>query len=138
MPYPNFSSCRVSDPGQFVRFTYNKKVNPEIVIGFKKGGGSEAQAFRYPVSKWTEAAAKKHCGKKGGTFEPAAKKEQKGQGGKPAGTGGTDKCACPNPKCSEYKKEIDHERGIPCNKIKCASCGKSLTGLGTTGSKLKK
>ncbi|MFH1623577.1 MAG: hypothetical protein ABID54_00285 [Pseudomonadota bacterium] len=124
------------DPKGYTRFVYNAKVNPNIVIGFKKGGGSEAQAFRYPVGKWTEATAKKHCDGKGGTFEPAAKKEQKGQGKAPAGAGGTDGCACPNAKCSEYKKAVSHERGVPCNKIKCSVCGTPLTGVGTVGSKL--
>lgn len=72
-PFPNFHSCRINPPGKYTRFVYNDKVNPNIVIGFKKGGGSEAQAFRYPKGKWTEAAAKKHCTGKGGSFEAAKK-----------------------------------------------------------------
>lgn len=75
MPYPNFHSCRVESPGKYTRFVYKDDVNPNIVIGFKKGGGSEAQAFRYPVEKWSEAAARKHCSSKSGSFEAAAKKK---------------------------------------------------------------
>ena len=62
--------------------------------------------------------------------------EQQGQGKGKAGTGGTDKCACSNPKCNNFKKAIGHPRSIPCNKMKCRVCGKPLTGVGTSGSKI--
>lgn len=34
---------------------------------------TETQAYRYPKAKWTEAAARAHCKKYGGRFEPATK-----------------------------------------------------------------
>ncbi len=37
-----------------------------------------------------------------------------------AGLGG--KCVCP--KCN---KEINHQRGAPCNSIKCPDCGANMT-----------
>lgn len=63
--------------------------------------------------------------------------EQMGQGKGRAGSGGTDKCACSNPKCKMFKKPIGHPRSIPCNKMKCIVCKKPLTGVGTVGSKIK-
>lgn len=62
--------------------------------------------------------------------------EQQGRGGVPAGTGGTDSCTCSNSECSEYKKPVPHERGIPCNELLCKECGESLTGIDTVGSKV--
>ena len=41
------------------------------------------------------------------------------------GIGGTDTCVCPN--CGH---QVPHERGIPCNKIKCPKCGTPMIGLG--------
>jgi len=46
-------------------------------------------------------------------------------------TGGTDTCVCP--KCGT---EYEHERGVPCNKIKCPTCNIQLTGKDTVGSKV--
>lgn len=63
--------------------------------------------------------------------------EQMGQGKGRMGAGGTDKCACPNPKCKNYKKAIGHPRSIPCNKMKCLVCKTPLTGVGTPGSKVE-
>ena len=63
--------------------------------------------------------------------------EQQGQGKNRMGTGGTDKCTCPNPKCKMFEKHIGHPRSIPCNKMKCIVCKTPLTGVGTSGSKIK-
>ena len=41
-------------------------------------------------------------------------------GGFSAGVGGT--CVCPS--CG---KAIEHQRGVPCNQIKCPACGASMT-----------
>lgn len=43
--------------------------------------------------------------------------------GRGQGLGGTETCVCP--KC---KKEIPHQRGIPCIQQKCPECGVSLRG----------
>jgi len=64
-------------------------------------------------------------------------REQRGKGQPVAGTGGTDYCTCPNKNCELYKKLIAHKRGVPCNVMKCKSCGQPLTGVGTIGTKLK-
>lgn len=44
--------------------------------------------------------------------------------GERMGTGGTSYCYCHN--CGT---QITHDRGIPCNEIKCPQCGKSMTGV---------
>ena len=46
-------------------------------------------------------------------------------------TGGTDVCVCP-----ECGKEYEHEKGTPCNKMKCSDCDIALTGKDTVGSKV--
>lgn len=44
-----------------------------IIVGRLKGEKTTtAQAYRYPKSVWTEEAARAHCSKEGGSFEPAA------------------------------------------------------------------
>lgn len=47
-----------------------------------------------------------------------------GQGNDRQGTGGTDKCYCPE--CGEVTK---HEKGVPCNEMNCPECGTSMTGV---------
>lgn len=80
-PYPNEHACRVKDPGQYVRIRRQKR-NHEgkdyyALIGFKSGGGSEDQAYRYPKDIWTEAAARSHCKSHDGeVFEPAKKEDK--------------------------------------------------------------
>lgn len=64
-------------------------------------------------------------------------REQKGRGMPVAGTGGTDYCTCAIKSCAMYKKLIPHKRGVPCNMLKCKSCGQPLTGVGTAGTKVK-
>ena len=56
--------------------------------------------------------------------------DAQGQGSGREYTGGTDICVCP--KCGQ---EIEHERGTPCNKMKCPECDVPLTGKDTVGSK---
>lgn len=75
-PYPNEHACRLKDPGQYVRFrrqsrSHNGKAY-SVIIGFKQGGGSEDQAYRYPKATWTVAQARAHCKSHDGQqFEPA-------------------------------------------------------------------
>jgi hypothetical protein len=57
--------------------------------------------------------------------------EAKGKGTGPEGTGGSDICVCP--KCGY---ETEHDRGVPCNQMKCPKCGSSMTGKGTVGSEV--
>jgi len=50
-----------------------------------------------------------------------------GQGGNKQGDGGADKCKCP--KCGN---EQAHEKGIPCNEIKCSKCGTAMGGTNSS------
>jgi len=54
-----------------------------------------------------------------------------GQGTGREFAGGTDVCVCPS-----CKAEVKHERGVPCNKVKCPKCGALMTGKGVPGSKV--
>ncbi len=49
---------------------------------------------------------------------------EKGRGRQPGGfsLGPSGKCIC-----SKCKKEVDHEKGIPCYEKKCPSCGSKMT-----------
>lgn len=51
-----------------------------VIIGWPGDGdeGSEDQSYRYHKDTWTEAAARKHCEEKKGTFEPLKKEEDTG------------------------------------------------------------
>ncbi len=88
-------------------------LTPEFVTYIRKETGvpidtrfvSKAPA---PATTWTTATAP-------GTG--------KGQGNDPSGTGGTDVC-----RCSKCGYETSHDRGIPCNEMKCPKCGGPLTG----------
>jgi len=46
-----------------------------------------------------------------------------GQGNSRQGTAGTDTCRCPS--CGAT---APHQRGVPCNKVKCSKCGTPMTG----------
>ena len=59
-------------------------------------------------------------------------KEEQGKGTGREGLGGTDTCVCP-----ECGYEMKHERGVPCNKNKCAECNVAMTGKGAPGEKSK-
>jgi len=50
-----------------------------------------------------------------------------GVGGSPQQDGGTDQCVCP-----ECGVTVDHERGLPCNKVKCPECGSTMMGMDQT------
>jgi len=78
-PYPNEHSCRLNDPDKYERFARMKRTHNgkeySVIIGFKKDGGSEEQAYRYPKDTWSEEEARAHCKEHGGSFE-AARKEK--------------------------------------------------------------
>lgn len=78
-PYPNEHACRLNDPGKYQRFARMKRKHDGkeyyVIIGFKKGGGSEDQAYRYPKDTWSASEARAHCQEKGGSFEAATGKE---------------------------------------------------------------
>jgi HK97 family phage prohead protease len=75
-PFPNEHACRINDPGQYERFArMTRKHNGKeysVIIGFKKGGGSEDQAYRYPKDTWDAADARAHCASHDGKFEAAS------------------------------------------------------------------
>ena len=79
-PYPNEHACRLNEPGKYVRFVRKNNAGKvdgkriDHIYGFKKGGGSELQAIRYPKDEWESAAARKHCSKQQGKFEAAGEK----------------------------------------------------------------
>lgn len=63
MPYPNFHSARIKRPGDFVRIVVLKTLPNGVMIygGPLKSnptGGSTAQAYRFPKSRFTVAEAK--------------------------------------------------------------------------------
>lgn len=77
-PYPNEHACRLKDPGKYSKFARKNcfRKSDGKCIDFIFGiadGKSETQALRYKKDVWSAAAAKSHCGKKGGTFEAAGK-----------------------------------------------------------------
>lgn len=76
MPFPNEHACRISSPSQFVRFRRNNNTSPHTVIGFKAGGGSSLQSFRYPTSSWTADRARAHCQRHEGSFAAATKQHE--------------------------------------------------------------
>ena len=49
--------------------------------------------------------------------------EGRGVGGGRQGDGGADVCVCP-----ECNKEYPHEKGMPCNEIRCPDCNVALVG----------
>lgn len=79
-PYPNEHACRLNDPGKYTRFTRMKRKHNgkeySVIIGFKKGGGSEDQAYRYSKEIWSASEAGSHCKEHDGLFEPASKKDE--------------------------------------------------------------
>lgn len=83
-PYPNEHSCRLEDPGKFVR-CIRKAAKDENDVGDYEATGkpytllicytedekSEVQAFRYDKDTWTAEQAGAHCRAYDGTFEAA-------------------------------------------------------------------
>jgi len=54
--------------------------------------------------------------------------EMRGKDGSPEGAGGSSICICP-----ECGYEVEHDKGSPCNEIKCDKCGAKMTGKGAPG-----
>lgn len=79
-PYPNEHACRINDPGKYTRFTRMKRKHNgkeySVIVGFKKGGGSEDQAYRYAKETWSASEASTHCKEHDGSFEPASKEDK--------------------------------------------------------------
>jgi len=44
----------------------------DVVYGVTSDGKTEIQALRYPKESWDAAAARAHCGTRGGRFEAAS------------------------------------------------------------------
>lgn len=79
MPFPNEHACRLLDPGGFRKDTFRRKKSGKVSLIMAKKPGSDTmtlQSIRYPISDWTEKAAKASCKKKGGAFEAASKEEK--------------------------------------------------------------
>jgi hypothetical protein len=76
-PYPSEHSCRLNEPGKYVKFARKngyitvdgKKI--DVIFGITKDGKSEIQAYRYPKSNWEAAVARSHCNAHDGFFEAA-------------------------------------------------------------------
>lgn len=82
-PYKNEHACRLEDPDKYKEI---KRKNCDqkhegkcidVLFGIPEKGGSEIQALRYKTKIWTESDAKAHCKSRKGSFEPAAKSEDK-------------------------------------------------------------
>lgn len=61
MPYPNFHAARVKSPALFDRIVVLRTLSNGVMIyggPLKRGGGSTAQAYRFPKSKFTAEEAK--------------------------------------------------------------------------------
>lgn len=65
-------------------------------------------------------------------LEEKQRGEGQGQDNPRQGDGGTDTCIC-----SECGYETEHERGKPCNEIKCPECGSEMTGKSKENDKQK-
>jgi hypothetical protein len=80
-PYPNEHSCRLEDPDKYSKFARSnchiKKDGKciDFIFGINEGK-SELQAMRFKKSIWDAEAASKVCKAAGGSFEPAAGKEE--------------------------------------------------------------
>lgn len=75
MPFPNEHSCRLKEPGLFVRILELWKAKGARGIGgplkSDPSGGTVTQAVRYDRKVWTAADAAADCRSKGGRFEAA-------------------------------------------------------------------
>jgi len=80
-PYPNEHSCRLKDPAKYDKFARKNCAAKhdgkciDHIYGIKEGK-SELQAMRFNKEVWAESDARDYCKEKGGTFEPASKKEK--------------------------------------------------------------
>jgi len=86
MPYPNEHSCRLIDPELALdcrrssRISDGKEygiINCRFQLPLYKESHWAEQAYRYPISQWTEAQAKAHCQEHKGKFEPAKQEVKK-------------------------------------------------------------
>ena len=80
MPYENEHACRIREPNEFQKKSFRriKKGSLSIIIGKLLGKSTTTtQAFRYPITKYTTAEARKHCKKNKGKFEAAKRKKKK-------------------------------------------------------------
>jgi len=74
VPYPNEHACRIREPEDFQDGSFRRIKNGDLAIIIGKLSGESdttTQAFRYPISDWTEARARAHCEKQDGRFEAA-------------------------------------------------------------------
>jgi hypothetical protein len=78
VPFPNESSCRIKEPGNFQKGSFRRISQKSggkvfyIIIGRLKGKTTTtAQAYRYPIKGWTIAQARSHCSEHDGRFEAA-------------------------------------------------------------------
>jgi len=75
MPYTAEHACRVNDPGKYKSFRRQtgKGDQPDMIFGIRADGKSEVQSFRFPVDRFTEAAARAFCREHKGRFEKSVK-----------------------------------------------------------------
>jgi len=81
LPYPGEHSCRIADPSKFREDSFRRITSGKLSIIIAKKPGEDTtttQAFRYPISDWTESEARAHCEKQGGMFEPAEGHKREG------------------------------------------------------------
>lgn len=137
MPFPNYHAARLKNPDLFQSIVVLQTLPNDIMIygGPLKSdpqGSSIAQTYRFPKDKFTIEQSKKWLEDhniKPILFEPASEKTQaalgegQGQGNEKQNIGGTNVCVCP--KCGY---EIEHDRGTPCNGIKCPKCDTLMIG----------
>jgi hypothetical protein len=75
MPFENEHSCRLKEPGLFVRIRELWRKGGERGIGgplkSNPSGGTVTQAIRYDRTKVPAADARANCREKGGSFEAA-------------------------------------------------------------------
>ena len=84
MPYPNFHSARIRQPGRFFRIRVMVKLSNGIMIyggplKINPRGKGKVQAYRFPVKRWTVVRAKAWLRKhkiKWILFEKATKKKK--------------------------------------------------------------
>lgn len=86
MPFANEHSCRLREPGEFQENGF-RRVEREsdgkkyfVIMGKLKGEDIlTEQAYRYPISTWTEDQSRSHCKEhKGILFEPATGRPESG------------------------------------------------------------
>jgi HK97 family phage prohead protease len=96
MPLPNFHTCRIRDPADFVDGSIRTMEADAggkpilILIGRARGSTTtETQSVRYPVKSWDADDARGHCSAHAGTFEAAEGAVQDvGEGDDGPGAGG--------------------------------------------------